>query len=162
MDTYKYLGTVFDNQLKFHANTESIVKRGQQRIYLLRRLNSFCVSKVILSNFYHCFIESLLTFSFVCWFNGLSVKDKNSLASIIKVCSKVIGVQLDDLSSLWKRQVVQKAKCITSQPGHALRSEFMLMPSGQRYCAARTKTNRYSDSFIPSSIRLLNKIVMRR
>lgn len=34
VDTYKYLGTVFDNQLKFHSNMDSIVKRGQQIIHL--------------------------------------------------------------------------------------------------------------------------------
>jgi hypothetical protein len=28
-DTFKYLGTIFDNKLKFDANTEHIVKRGQ-------------------------------------------------------------------------------------------------------------------------------------
>lgn len=33
---YKYLGTVFESQLKFDVNTDAIVKRGQQRIYLLR------------------------------------------------------------------------------------------------------------------------------
>ena len=43
------------------------------------------------------FIESLLT-----WFNGLSVKNKNSLNQIVRLCSKIIGVQLTDLSVLWK------------------------------------------------------------
>lgn len=57
--TLIYLGTVFDNQLKFHSNIDSIVKRGQQRIHLLRKLNSFCVSKVILKKFYYSLIESL-------------------------------------------------------------------------------------------------------
>ena len=47
VESYKYLGTVFDCKLKFHINTESIVKRGQQRIYLLRKLNSFNVSERI-------------------------------------------------------------------------------------------------------------------
>lgn len=31
VDTYKYLGTLFDSQLKFDANTDSIVKRDQRR-----------------------------------------------------------------------------------------------------------------------------------
>ena len=78
VESYKYLGTVFDCKLKFHINTESIAKRGQQRIYLLRKLNSFNVSERILSNFYCSFIESLLTFSFICWFSGLTIKEKNS------------------------------------------------------------------------------------
>ena len=33
VQTYKYLGTVFDSQLKFRENTDSIIKRANQRIY---------------------------------------------------------------------------------------------------------------------------------
>ena len=156
VDTYKYLGTVFDNHLKFHTNTEVIVKKGQQRVHLLRMLNSFSVSKVILRIFYQSFIESLLTFSFICWTNSLSVKDMNSLNKIVKICSKITGIQLKSISSLWNKQAVQKAKCIISQPDHVLSKEFKLMPSGRRYCSIRTRTMRYSHSFIPATIRLLN------
>ncbi len=102
VDQYKYLGTVFDSQLKFDANTDTIVKCGQQRIYLLQKLNSFNVCKSVLCVFYHSFIGSLLTFSFICWYNGLSVKDRNSLCHIVNVCSKIIGVQQKDLHSLWE------------------------------------------------------------
>lgn len=156
VESYKYLGTVFDCHLKFDTNTESIVKRGQQRIHLMRKLNSFNVSERILSNFYCSFIESLLTFSFICWFNGLSIKDKNSLNSIVKVCSKIIGVKQRDLCSLWENQVKKKAKNILSQPDHVLSCQFTVMPSGRRYHVPLRKTNRYSKSFIPSAIRLLN------
>lgn len=52
VDTYKYLGTVFDSKLKFDANTDSIVKRGQQRIHLLRKLKSFNECNKILCMFY--------------------------------------------------------------------------------------------------------------
>ncbi len=156
IESYKYLGTVFDSHLKFDINTESIVKRGQQRIHLMRKLNSFNVSVRILSNFYCSFIESLLTFSSVCWFNGLSINYKNSLNSIVKVCSKTIGVKQRDLCSLWENQVLKKAKCILSQPDHVLSGQFTVMPSGRRYHAPLRRTNRYSKSFIPSAIRLLN------
>lgn len=33
VDTYKYLGTVFDSRLKFDKNTEAVVKKG--RVHLL-------------------------------------------------------------------------------------------------------------------------------
>ena len=36
---YKYLGTIFDDKLKWDDNTEEIVKKGQQWLYLLRKLN---------------------------------------------------------------------------------------------------------------------------
>lgn len=77
VESYKYLGTVFDSQLKFDINTEVIAKKGQQRINLLRKLNSFNLSRRIQCLFYKSFIESLLTFSFIYWFHGLCVKDKN-------------------------------------------------------------------------------------
>ena len=151
------MGTVFDSQLKFSDNTDSIVKRANQRIRLLRKLNSFDISRSILCAFYQTFIESILTFSFICWFGGLSVKDKKCLNDIIKVCSKITGVQLKDLSSLWKTRVVQKADSILSHPDHVLGREFVIMPSGRWYYVPVRKTNRYANSFIPSAIRLLNE-----
>ena len=36
VDSFKYLGTVFDNKLKWDVNTEQVVKRGQQRVYILK------------------------------------------------------------------------------------------------------------------------------
>ena len=96
VSSYKYLGTVFDNQLKFDVNTEALVKRGQQRIHLLRMLNSFSVSPVILCRFYQSFIESLLTYSFICWFNNLSLRDRNSLNSVVRICAKIIGPRQRD------------------------------------------------------------------
>ena len=47
---YKYLGTIFDDKLKWD-NTEEIVKKGQQQLYLLRKLNYFSVDQKILNLF---------------------------------------------------------------------------------------------------------------
>ena len=75
---YKYLGTIFDDKLKWD-NTEEIVKKGQQRLYLLRKLNYFSVDQQILTLFYKSFTESILSFSSICWFHSLGVKSRNSL-----------------------------------------------------------------------------------
>ncbi len=109
VDNYKYLGTLFDSQPKFDVNTDTIVKRGQ-RIHLLRKLNSFNVCNTVLCVFHQSFIESLLTLSFICWYNGLSVKDRNSLNNTVKVCSEIIRVQRERETSLWEKRMVQKAK----------------------------------------------------
>ena len=54
VDTFKYLGTVFDSHLTWDVNTHSLVKRSQQRMYLLRKLKSFSVDtkSPVLSVFY--------------------------------------------------------------------------------------------------------------
>ena len=63
VEEYKYLGTIFDNQLKFSSSTEDILKKCHQRQYLLWKLNSFDVSKDILTDFYYSFIERLVSFT---------------------------------------------------------------------------------------------------
>ena len=113
-------------------NTADIVKRGQQRIHLLRKLNSFSVTRYPLS-FYQSFLESLLCFSFICWFPSLKLKDKNSLYHIIKTCSKITGVKFRDLTSFCDQQILRKADKILFSPSHVLASEFSLLASGHHY-----------------------------
>lgn len=48
-------------------------------------------------------------FSFISWFYGLSVRN-NNLNNIMKLCSKTVGVQMTDLTSLRKKRVIQKAR----------------------------------------------------
>ena len=43
---YNYLATIFDDRLNWDENTEEIVKKGQQRLYLLRKLNYFSVLQI--------------------------------------------------------------------------------------------------------------------
>jgi hypothetical protein len=88
---YKYLGTHIDDKLNFNANTKAIHKKCQSRVYCLQKLRSLQVNQNILASFYKCFIESVLTFGFVCWFGGLSVKNRNVLNRVVNVCGKVIG-----------------------------------------------------------------------
>ena len=73
---YKYLGTVLD-KLNFNKITYFINKRCQPWIFCLQKLRSFNISAAVLRTFYQSCIESVLTFSFLCWFGGLNVKSKN-------------------------------------------------------------------------------------
>ena len=155
VNSYKYLGTLFDDKLNFILNTESTVSKCQQRLHLLRKLNSFNVNEAILSTFYRSSIESLLTYSFICWFSVLSIKEKNSLQRIVNICSKVTGVTQRALCAIWEDQVVRKAKSIVSQPLHSLAHRFSLLPSGRRFRNLRGDT-RYFKTFIPNAVKLLN------
>ena len=91
---YKYLGTVLDSKLNVNANTfnsDFLNKKCQSRLHCLRKLRSFHVNTDILCTFYHCFLESVLTFSFVCWYDGLSVKCNNLLDRVVNVGGKIVG-----------------------------------------------------------------------
>ncbi len=68
---YKYLGTIIDDELTFDANTDAVCAKAHQRMYFYRKLRNFNVDSRFMKIFYSSFIESVLTFSFICWFGSL-------------------------------------------------------------------------------------------
>jgi len=156
VESYKYLGTIIDKRLRFDLNTEAICKKGQQRLYCLRKLRSFNIDKTLMELFYKSYIEPVLSFSISCWFGNLSVKYKNSLNKLVKNSGKIIGKEQRGLSGLFNRNVLSRAHSVISDREHFLYPEFSMLPSGRRYRLPKTKNNRYKFSFVPSAIRLLN------
>lgn len=74
------------------TKTESLVKQ-EQRIHLMQKLNSFSVSKtMLLSSFFYWRPFNIL---FYFWFNGLSVKDENSLNRKVKSLLQDYWAQLN-------------------------------------------------------------------
>lgn len=123
MDEYKYLGTIFNNTLKFPSNTENIPRRSQQRQYLLRKLNSFEVNRNILKTFYHSFVESVIAFSITCWFHSISLHNRTRLQSTVKVCSNIIGLLVRSLSTMCEQQTLRTASRILQDPSHVMFSK---------------------------------------
>ena len=87
--------TVFDNKLRWDDN---IVKKCQQRMYFLRKLNSIYVDKTILNMFYKSVMERVLCFSFIRWYFKLSIKKRSSLQKSVRVSSKIIGETQRDIT----------------------------------------------------------------
>ncbi len=103
---YKYLGTVFDDKLKFEANTDMIKeKHTLQRMYFLRKLLTFHVDVSFMKMFYTCFIESIVSFSVICWYGNLNVKSRGKLNSIVKICSKIVGTDLRTIAQIYEHKV---------------------------------------------------------
>ena len=88
---FKYLGTLIDNKLSFSDNLDLIYKKSQQRLYLLRKLRSFDVSRELLQIVYKSLVESVLTFNIVVWYGNLGVKGKAKLARIVGMAGKIVG-----------------------------------------------------------------------
>jgi len=85
VETYKYLGSFIGNKLNFNANTEMLCKRGQQRLFCLCKFSKFRLDKTLMTLFLKSYIESVLTFSLICWYGSLTVKAKTALSNIVKV-----------------------------------------------------------------------------
>ncbi|KAI3353870.1 hypothetical protein L3Q82_005077 [Scortum barcoo] len=73
--TYKYLGVQLDDKLDWTANTDALCRKGQSRLYFLRRLASFNICKKLLQIFYQSVVASALLYAVVCWGGSLKKKD---------------------------------------------------------------------------------------
>ena len=78
------------------------------------------------------------------------------LNGVVNVCSKVIGAKQESLSELYERRVVKKGKQISCDASHVLARSYERLPSGRRFRTFKVKA-RAAKSFIPQSVRLLNK-----
>ena len=62
VETYKYLGTFLDNDLKWKVNIDSILKKAHARLCCLRNLRSFMSAlSMYMQFFYTATISSVLT-----------------------------------------------------------------------------------------------------
>ena len=89
---YKYLGVLY--------------KKGQSRLYFLRRLRSFNICQTMLRMFYESVVASAILFAVVCWGSRLRVADANRLIKLIRKTSDVVGVELDTLTAVSDRRML--------------------------------------------------------
>ena len=157
VNEYKYLGTIIDDKLNFTKNVDSIHRKCRSRIYCLQKLRSLNVNRKVLQGFYRCFIESVITFSFVCWYGSLNVKNKNVLNRLVNVCGKIVGEKQESMNVLYEKRVKVKGQRIASDCSHGMCKFYELLPSGRRFRIPKLKTLRCKNSFIPMSINFMNK-----
>ena len=58
---------------------------------------------------------------------GLNVKSKSVLNKVVNVCGSVAGERQEQLSQLYERRVVRKARVIVDDNSHVLMSFFHLV-----------------------------------
>ncbi|KAI3366018.1 hypothetical protein L3Q82_009846 [Scortum barcoo] len=118
--TYKYLGVHLNNTLDWTDNTDSLYKRGQSRLYMLRRLGSFGVCRPLLRTFYETVVASVVSYAVVCWGGGCSERDKKRLNRLIKRASSVCGCPLDSIEVMGERRALAKLSTIMDNTSHPL------------------------------------------
>ena len=84
VDEAKVLGVILTNDLKWSKNTESLIKRANARMELLRRLSSFNAPIKDMVIVYFSYIRSILEQSCVIWHSTLTEEDRISLERVFK------------------------------------------------------------------------------
>ena len=103
--------------------------------------------------FYSSVVQSVITFSCICWWNNLSKINQGKLEKVRRGAQKITGSELTLLSDVYKTRLLKKTGSILSE-GH---QEFSLLRSGRRLQAIKCRTNRFRNSFVPTAVRLFNE-----
>ena len=138
----------------------NVYKKCNHRIYCLQRLRNIGINPKILALYYQSCVATLVTSCLKCWNGSVNLHSKKLLNNIVKVCSKMVGIEQKSLHNILnhsgkKKKRKKKAKVIMYDRNHALSMCYELLPSDRRYWCPKVKP-RAQKSFIPYSIRLQN------
>ena len=114
------------------------------------------IRSVILTNFYRCTIESILTGCITVWYGSCTAKDRKALRSVVRSAEFIISRELPALQDNYHTQCLRKAVRILKDCYHPAFRLSTPLPSGRPYCSIRSRTRRLENSFFPRAIRLLN------
>jgi hypothetical protein len=156
--SYKFLGVHMDNRLEWAGNTGALYKKGQSRLYFLRRLRSFNVCSKLLHTFYQSVVASAIFFAVVCWGANIKAGDASRVNKLIRKASSVLGMSLDTLEEVAERRILAKLLAIMDNVTHPLHAMVMTQRStfSHRLIPPRCARERYRRSFLPAAMRLYN------
>ena len=95
-------------------------KKGQNRLFFLRKLKSFDVCNHMLHIFYQSVVASVLLFGAVCWGNSMTVRDSNRLDKLIRRCVSVMGGRVESVGSMVERRMRSMVHAILNNNSHPL------------------------------------------
>ena len=81
----KLLGTIITSDLKWHRNTEMLIKKAYQRMLILHKLYSFHVPDSELVNIYILYLRSVLEQSCQVWHHSITEEEISDLERVQKV-----------------------------------------------------------------------------
>ncbi|XP_078122376.1 uncharacterized protein LOC144527908 [Sander vitreus] len=115
VESFRFLGSIISQDLKWDLNISSLIKKAQQRMYHLWQLKKFNLLKTMMVHF---------TCSITIWYAAATTaKDKGRLQCIIRSPEKVIDCNLLSLQDLYASRMLRQAVKILadpSLPGHKL------------------------------------------
>lgn len=158
VNTYKYLGIHLDDKLDWSANTAAIYKKGQSRLYFLRRLRSFNVCSKLLRMFYQSVVASVLFYAVACWGGSTKKRDAGRLDRLVRKAGSVVGAELECITSVSDKRTMNKILNILDNDCHPLHTTIIQQKSliSWRLRSLTCATDRLRKSFVPRAIQLYN------
>ena len=174
IDETKLLGTIITSDLKWHKNTEYLVKKANARLRILHKISEFSAPIEDMVTIYTSYVRSILEQSCQVWHSSLTQEDSEDLERVQKSALKVIlkenyktydhaleTLMLGSLSERREKMCMKFAK--NCQKNELTKDLFPLNPTSglatrnqEKYKVLHANTDRLRDSAVPYLQRLLN------
>ncbi len=118
VESFRFLGILISQDLKWDNHIDSIFKKAQQRLYFLHQLRGFNLPQELLKQFYSA-VESVLCTSITVWFGSATKSETGRLQRTVRSAERIIGAPLPTLQELYTSRVRKKAQKITLGPSHS-------------------------------------------
>ena len=156
--TYKYLGLVIDEKLSFHDHVENQLKKINKRLYCVWVMAKLHIDPELITMFFNSTIISVTMYACSAFYGLINKTLKRELERPRRRACKrcIVATNCSDNDTNYKSKMTTLACKILKDDKHPLRCHYVPLPSGRRYRLPTIRTNRFKNSFVPSSIRLLN------
>ena len=94
-------------------------------MFFLRKLNHFKIDSCLLQMFYKTLLQSVLSFDLICAFGNMDIQDQKKLLRIVKIASKIIGVDQISVALLHNDLSLKKIDQILNDSTHTLHLMFL-------------------------------------
>ncbi len=84
VESFRFLGTIISQYLKWDNHVDSIVKKAQQRLYFFHQLRKFNLPQELLIQFFSAIIEAVLCTSITIWFSSATKSDLRRLRRVVR------------------------------------------------------------------------------
>ncbi|TWW77104.1 hypothetical protein D4764_12G0004940 [Takifugu flavidus] len=129
VESYKYLGVHLNNNLDWSHNTDALVKKGNSRLFLLRRLRSFGVQGPLLRTFYDSVVGSAIFYRIVCWFSSITDRDRKRMDRLVRRASSVLGCPQDSVEVVGNGRMMAKLSSMLNNTSHPLQDTLTALGS---------------------------------
>ncbi|KAI3365764.1 hypothetical protein L3Q82_000708 [Scortum barcoo] len=152
VSSFRYLGVHISDDLTWSKNTSCLIRKAHQRLYFLRRLRRAGMGSSVLTSFYRCVVESVLSSCIIVWHGSCSAAEKKALQRVVKAAQRTVGCSLPTTTDIYTSRCRKRASCIMKDPTHTAHALFVPLPSGRRLRSIKSRTTRLRNSFFPEAL----------
>ena len=149
VDHFKYLGTVFSHDLKWHANSEVLYNKIRMRFYAFSKFKDFRPTSGQKEYFIQTLLVPILMYNIELWFYSCTKGERQKLCRPFTRNHYCLDI-LNRVNSSITKTAFNFIKC----DNHILNSCYLVPRT--LYLMPRTRTERFLNSIIPESIQILN------